>query len=110
MNFPIIITPKACNAFLENLKSDNSENKYVRIFIRGGGCQGMIFSLDLDVKINPEEDLTHEQDGVKFVVDCYSLEFLKGTTIDYNDNLLDSGFKFINNVKRSCGCGKSFSL
>lgn len=62
----------------------------------------------LDVSESVEEDdLTWEVQGVKFVVDEMSLQFLSGTTIDYSNSLNDGGFKFSNpNSKRSCGCRK----
>ncbi len=106
---PIIITENACKAFLENLKSDNSENKYIRIYIQGGGCKGMIFSLDLTEEPDIDDEL-FESNGVKFVIDTYSKELMGETIIDYQNTLNESGFKFINNSKRSCGCGKSFAI
>jgi iron-sulfur cluster assembly protein len=54
-------------------------------------------------------DIVFEEHGVKLFVDKESMEFLKGTTIDYIDGLRGSGFKIENpNVQNSCGCGKSF--
>lgn len=52
-----------------------------------------------------------KQDGVTVVVDDVSLEFIKGSTIDYEDELIRSGFCVVNNpqVDKSCSCGVSFS-
>jgi iron-sulfur cluster assembly protein len=51
-----------------------------------------------------------EMDGLKIYIDMASLNFLKGTTIDYVKGLQGSGFKFNNpNAQRTCGCGHSFS-
>jgi iron-sulfur cluster assembly protein len=37
--------------------------------------------------------------------------YLIGTTLDYVDEKVKSGFVFINpNEKASCGCGKSFTV
>jgi iron-sulfur cluster assembly protein len=107
---PVIVTDNACKAFLDNLKSDNSENKYIRIAIRGGGCSGLQYILDM-VEAPDTDDTTWEQDGVKFVLDDYSRPYLEGMTIDYGSGLNSSGFQFINpKASRSCGCGSSFSV
>ena len=46
---------------------------------------------------------------VKVSVDLDSIPYLEGSTLDYSDNLNDSGFKLLNpNASRSCGCGTSF--
>jgi iron-sulfur cluster assembly protein len=37
--------------------------------------------------------------------------YLKGTTVDYSDAMIDGGFKFINpNASNTCGCGTSFGI
>lgn len=108
--FPVIITESACRAFLDNLKSDNSEHKYIRIAIKGGGCSGIIYALDIS-EAPDENDFIYKQSDVKFVLDDLSAIYLEGTTIDYNYGLTNSGFSF-NNPKatRTCGCSKSFSI
>lgn len=105
----ITITEAATKAFLENLKSDGSESKYVRVYVQGGGCKGLIFSLDITEQPDVD-DIVFESNGVKFVVDAHSNEMLGETIIDYQSSLSESGFKFINDSKRSCGCGKSFAI
>ena len=58
-----------------------------------------------------ELDRIFERDSVKVLVDRKSFIYLRGTELDYADGLMDSGFKLQNpNVKRSCGCGSSFSV
>ena len=40
-----------------------------------------------------------------------SFNFLKGSLIDYQDDGLNKGIKFINpNAKAVCGCGESFTI
>lgn len=108
--FPITLTPEAVKMLLANLKEDGSENKYVRFACKGGGCSGLLFTMDIDDTIDPEEDIVSEQDGIKMVVDAYSAPYLASTTVDYVNGLMNSGFKFINETKKSCGCGSSFSV
>ena len=50
-----------------------------------------------------------EFDGVPVVVDSFSAQHLRGSVVDFSDDLNDSGFKVTNpNAKTTCGCGKSF--
>lgn len=106
----ITITEAATKAFLENLKSDGSENKYVRVYVQGGGCSGYKYLLDL-VESPQDDDYIFEQGGVRFLVDEMSKPFLEGVVIDYTSGLLESGFKFNNpNATKTCGCGSSFSI
>ncbi len=81
----------------------------LRIGVRGGGCSGLSYFLDVEVAPR-ESDHTIDAYGVKVFVDPKSLLFLQGTTVDYVTGLMESGFKFINpRAGKACGCGESFS-
>ena len=55
------------------------------------------------------DDAVTEHAGVKVLVDPESEAFLRGSTIDYSDDLAGAGFRLHNpNAVRSCGCGTSF--
>ncbi|MEY2981899.1 MAG: HesB/IscA family protein [Planctomycetota bacterium] len=83
---------------------------WVRIGAKGGGCSGFSYVLDFDANGPTEFDLTFEEHGVKLVIDKKSEFFMGGTTLDFNDGLLDRGFVFRNpSATGSCGCGTSFS-
>lgn len=79
----------------------------LRVKVVGGGCSGLTYKMDLD---RPREgDKVFEQDGARIVVDRKSFLYVKGTILDFKDDLMSSGFQLQNpNVKRSCGCGSSF--
>ena len=86
----------------------DSQGKPLRVFVDAGGCSGMEYGMAFDEKKADDEIIAH--DGVEVVIDPMSMNFLKGSVIDYIDSLQGSGFKINNpNVHSSCGCGKSFN-
>jgi iron-sulfur cluster assembly accessory protein len=78
--------------------------------VEGGGCSGFQYLFDLVQAAEPD-DLKVERDGAAALVDEVSLELLKGSEIDFVDELAGSQFRVRNpNAKSSCGCGVSFSV
>ena len=52
-----------------------------------------------------------QQDGARVLIAPMAQMFLFGTEIDYEVDLLQSGFKFRNpNVAEACGCGESIKF
>ena len=82
----------------------------LRVAVEGGGCSGFQYQFDL-VDQPQDDDLKIERDGAAALVDVISLALLKGSEIDYVDELAGAEFKIRNpNAKSSCGCGVSFSI
>jgi len=82
----------------------------LRVAVEGGGCSGFQYQFDL-VEAGEADDLRIEADGAAALVDVVSLALLKGSVIDYVDELAGAEFKIRNpNAKSSCGCGVSFSI
>lgn len=82
---------------------------YLRVGVKGGGCSGFSYSLDLTETMG-ENDESSNQHGVNVICDPKSLLYLEGTTVDFKDELMGRGFVFQNpNATSSCGCGSSFS-
>lgn len=104
------LSPAAAARVRELLASqDEPEGLYLRLGVKGGGCSGFSYVLELDRDLDPKYDRTFELEGVPVVVDRKSLVLLAGTTLDYTGELLGQGFEFNNpNATRGCGCGTSF--
>ena len=86
------------------------ENVGVRVAVKGGGCSGLTYDLDITDEELPSDKVV-EQHGVKVMVDKKSYIFLVGTELEFSDGLNGKGFVFINpNAKKTCGCGTSFSV
>ena len=82
----------------------------LRVAIEGGGCSGFQYQFDL-VDAAQADDVTVERDGAAALVDPVSLALLKGSEIDFVDELAGAEFRVRNpNAKSSCGCGVSFSI
>jgi iron-sulfur cluster insertion protein len=82
----------------------------LRVAVEGGGCSGFQYQFDLVDTAQPD-DLKVERDGAAALVDEMSLVLLKGSEIDFVDELAGAEFRVRNpNAKSSCGCGVSFSI
>lgn len=82
----------------------------LRVAVEGGGCSGFQYQFDL-VDEAQADDLRIERDGAAALVDVISLALLKGSEIDFVDELASAEFRVRNpNAKSSCGCGVSFSI
>jgi iron-sulfur cluster assembly protein len=81
----------------------------LRVGVRGGGCSGFQYQLAFDEQ--RANDVVFESHGLKLLVDNESLEFVRGSVIDYEESLQGAGFKVNNpNVVAACGCGSSFRV
>jgi iron-sulfur cluster assembly protein len=86
------------------------EHTRLRVGVKGAGCSGFSYVLDLTEEPPTEHDEELECNGVKMVVDQKSLLYLAGVEIDYKDEVMRQGFTFNNpNATSTCGCGSSFS-
>lgn len=82
----------------------------MRVAVLGGGCSGFQYSFSFEGQRN-DDDLLIEHGGAAVLVDSTSLELLKGSQLDYVEEMVGSSFQVNNpNATSSCGCGNSFSL
>ena len=107
----IQITDKGAETVHEFLASQQADLAVagLRVGVRGGGCSGFQYQLAFDEQ--RENDTVFESHGLKLLVDNESLQFVSGSTIDYEESLQGAGFKVENpNVVAACGCGSSFRV
>jgi iron-sulfur cluster assembly accessory protein len=103
------ITDTAAKKIESLLAQQEKQGLGLRIKVVGGGCSGLSYKMDFDTP--RENDRIFEHGTVKVLVDRKSFLYLRGTELDYTEGLMASGFDLRNpNVKRTCGCGSSFSV
>ena len=91
---------------INHLLSSKDNGFFFRIAIKGGGCSGFQYDFSFDKNEN-DDDLKHEN----IIIDKNSADLLKGSEVDYVEELIGNSFKISNpQSKSSCGCGVSFSL
>lgn len=91
---------------INQLISKKPNGTYFRIAVKGGGCSGFKYDFSFD-KTTDQNDLKHKN----IVIDKSSLEMLKGSEVDFAQELIGDSFKISNpKTKSSCGCGVSFSF
>ncbi len=106
-NNALNLTLKASDKIKELLNKTNKQNHGLRIKVEPGGCAGYSYKFTFDKEAS--DDNIIDEHGVKVIIDNTSLNFIKGSKIDFVDSLQGSGFKIVNpNAKSSCGCGQSF--
>ena len=89
------------------LISKKPAGTFFRIAVKGGGCSGFKYDFSFDNKISADDDLKHQN----IVFDKSSLNMLKGSDVDFSEELIGNSFKISNpKTKSSCGCGISFTF
>ncbi len=92
------------------LMEREKQGGFLRVAISGGGCNGLSYKLRF-VEAPRKGDILVQSSGVEVIVDPKTALYLKGTVLDFSDQLVAGGFKFSNpNAKSSCSCGESFSV
>ena len=99
----------AIDHFLSSLES-RGKGVGIKIGVRKAGCSGYEYFFDY-IDSFEDDGVVFEKNGCKIFVDNSSLDFLKGSLVDYQKDGLNQGIKFLNpNAKAVCGCGESFTI
>lgn len=104
------VTPAAAEKALALMDTEGMDTDVggLRLFVQQGGCAGLSYGMRFDTE--PEEkDTVTEHHGLRVFVDPASLNYIGGSTLEYEDGLQAAGFTVENpNVEAECGCGESF--
>jgi iron-sulfur cluster assembly protein len=106
----ITLTDKAILAFKSELCDRKCNPQNIRLGVKGGSCSGYSFVIEYGAS-QKDNDIFHQFDDFKIIIDPKSSEVLNGLHIDREDSLMKQEF-FITapKIKSHCGCGKSFSI
>ena len=89
--------------------NDIDAEKYLRIGVKGGGCSGMSYLLDFDIKTDKDEYF--EIDGIPCIINPSHAIYLTGMEINFEGGLNARGFTYTNpTASTTCGCGTSFGV
>jgi iron-sulfur cluster assembly accessory protein len=104
----IQLTPSAARR-VAAIAAKQAKPAVLRLAVEGGGCAGFSYKFALG---EPEaEDTSVETDGVRLVVDPVTLDLVRGSAVDFVEDMGGSAFKVTNpNAASGCGCGSSFSI
>jgi iron-sulfur cluster assembly accessory protein len=110
MSDPAIILTENAAKRVAWIAERQSQPAVLRLAVDGGGCAGFTYKFELAAGAEADDTIA-ETDGVKLVVDPLSLELVKGSAVDFVEDLGGAAFKVTNpNAASGCGCGSSFSV
>ncbi|KAM0451631.1 hypothetical protein ACHAPV_009870 [Trichoderma viride] len=127
------ITSRAAQRLSDIMVKDKNPNLALRIRVESGGCHGFQYLMSLITMPTGEareaSPIVSEEDSIfqyvpdeasssssessaKVILDEPSLELLKGSKVDFTQELIGSQFKIVDNpyASSSCGCGTSFDI
>ena len=110
INTPVTLTESAVQE-IKRLMSEPTfdSDKLLRIGVKGGGCSGMTYVMDFEIKTDKDESFDIE--GIHCIIDRSQNLYLAGMEVDWQGGLNSRGFTFKNpNASSTCGCGTSFAV
>jgi len=110
INTPVTLTASAVQE-IKRLMSEPGfdSDKLLRVGVKGGGCSGMTYVLDFEIKTDKDESFDIE--GIHCIIDRSHNLYLAGMEVDWQGGLNSRGFTFKNpNASSTCGCGTSFAV
>jgi iron-sulfur cluster insertion protein len=104
----ITVTESAKEKITEVLAEEGPTSK-LRMFIQGGGCAGFSYGFAIEDDQN-DDDFVIPAGSSNILIDAISIEYLRGATVDYKEDLNGARFSIVNpQATSTCGCGSSFS-
>ena len=105
----VTVTQRAARRISDILRRE-PPGAVLRVSVEGGGCSGFQYRFEID-RERADDDIAVVRDGATVLIDQISIGYLKGSEIDFVDDLIGASFRVVNpQAKASCGCGTSFSI
>jgi len=108
-----VVVTNACIRRIKALQAKTGKQDLkLRLSVEGGGCSGFTYSFTMEEAPIQDEDRVFGREGGQLVIDEGSLEFVKGATVDFTDDMMRSAFGVVSNPlsESACGCGSSFAV
>ena len=104
----VTLTQEAKDKLRTLIAAEPAEGAGLRVQVVPGGCSGFVYDLSLAPPADGDEVLEQDE-GVRVIIDRFSVPYLLGVELDYEEGFQGAGFLINNpNASASCGCGKSF--
>lgn len=105
------LTDSAAARINELKAQDVKSGLRFRVAVKGGGCSGFSYDFSLDEATPATEDKVFAKNGAEVVIDETSLGIVRGSVLDYTEDLAHAGFSITNpKATAKCGCGNSFAV
>jgi iron-sulfur cluster assembly accessory protein len=115
-----VLVTNSCFKQIRNLASKKQkplDELYLRVFVDSGGCSGFSYAFEISDEALESDDVVFSEPGedgqvARVVVDESSLEYIRGSSIDYVQEMIKSSFTVKDNPlsESACGCGSSFAV
>lgn len=107
----VTLSPKALEKAKMKRDRRGTPDAALRLGIRGSGCSGFSYVIEFHDGPPAERDHVFDYDGLTVLIDKKSMIYLAGSVLDWEQTLMQQGFKFRNPQEAAaCGCGHSFTV
>jgi iron-sulfur cluster assembly accessory protein len=104
----VTLTQEAKDRLRTLIAEESDPQAGLRVQVVPGGCSGFEYDLSLAAPAEGDE-VVEGGEGVRVIIDRFSVPYLLGVELDYEEGFQGAGFLITNpNASASCGCGKSF--
>ena len=111
MSQPILTLTETAAARIKTLLEGREKPAQgIRISVQTKGCSGLAYAIEFAEERGAYDEKV-EAHGVTLFIDPKAVMFILGSSMDYVEDKMSSGFVFKNpNEKGRCGCGESFRV
>ncbi|MCB1669270.1 MAG: iron-sulfur cluster insertion protein ErpA [Porticoccaceae bacterium] len=107
---PMYLSANAVAKINRLIEEEGNPDLKLRVYVTGGGCSGFQYGFSFDEQV-ADDDTAVKEGGATMLIDSLSIQYLSGSTVDYQEGLEGSRFVVNNpNATTTCGCGSSFSV